>query len=175
MVTCWCHRIQQRPYALPPGTAKCAQSCPCRWPSGEVNDFKVVILDEASTWVPSSTLHPSFTYVWKYYHVHRASIDLETDNCKIQHTIQTEFRDCTLLCIARAYTTFWFFLQALMWSFRSITHHHLIGPCPCDGRWLYSCKLLLLHCTHCVAKSLPCFHKSSIPRERVVPRGVWQE
>lgn len=111
--------------------------------------------------------------MWKYYHVHRASIDLETDNCKIQHTIQTEFRDCTLLCIARAYTTFWFFLQALMWSFRSITHHHLIGPCPCDGRWLYSCKLLLLHCTHCVAKSLPCFHKSSIPRERVVPRGMY--
>ena len=32
----------------------------------------------------------------------RASVDLETDR-KIQHTIKTEFRDCTLLCIARAY------------------------------------------------------------------------
>ena len=32
----------------------------------------------------------------------RASVDLETDS-KIQHTIKTEFRDRTLLCIARAY------------------------------------------------------------------------
>ena len=31
-----------------------------------------------------------------------ASVDLETDN-KIQQTIQTEFRDRTLLCIARTY------------------------------------------------------------------------
>ena len=29
-----------------------------------------------------------------------ASVDLETDT-KIQHTIQTEFKDRTLLCIAR--------------------------------------------------------------------------
>lgn len=32
----------------------------------------------------------------------RASVDLETDS-KIQHTIQTEFKDRTLLCIARAF------------------------------------------------------------------------
>ena len=34
-----------------------------------------------------------------------ASVDLETDN-KIQHTIRTEFRDRTLLCIARARISF---------------------------------------------------------------------
>ena len=34
-----------------------------------------------------------------------ASVDLETDN-KIQKTIQTEFKDRTLLCIARVYTSY---------------------------------------------------------------------
>ena len=33
-------------------------------------------------------------------HLRRASVDLETDS-KIQQTIQTEFKDKTLLCIAR--------------------------------------------------------------------------
>ena len=34
-----------------------------------------------------------------------ASVDPETDN-KIQRTIQTEFNDRTLLCIARVYTSY---------------------------------------------------------------------
>ncbi|KAG2142222.1 ABC protein [Suillus bovinus] len=46
-----------------------------------VKDSKVVVLDEAT-----------------------ASVDLDTDN-KIQHTIQTEFRDRTLLCIAHRLRT----------------------------------------------------------------------
>ena len=40
--------------------------------------------------------------MWKYYPC-SASADLETDD-KIQHIVQTEFRDCTLLCITHAYT-----------------------------------------------------------------------
>lgn len=34
----------------------------------------------------------------------RASVDLETDN-KIQRTIQTQFKENTLLCIAREFST----------------------------------------------------------------------
>lgn len=63
-----------------------------------VRDAKVVILDEA-TYVPSMLIYMLF-FASSWPDSYRASVDLETDK-KIQNTIQTEFKDKTLICIAR--------------------------------------------------------------------------
>jgi ABC-type multidrug transport system fused ATPase/permease subunit len=60
-----------------------------------VKDCKVVVLDEATLVMCSSPRRLMLNFL-------RASVDLDTDN-KIQRTIQTEFRDRTLLCIAREF------------------------------------------------------------------------
>jgi ABC-type multidrug transport system fused ATPase/permease subunit len=63
-----------------------------------VKDCKVVVLDEATLVMCSS-------FRRLILNLFRASVDLDTDS-KIQHTIQTEFQDRTLLCIARAFCIF---------------------------------------------------------------------
>lgn len=61
-----------------------------------VKDTKIVILDEATS-VSHLDVRPYTLTV-----IYRASVDVETDQ-KIQQTIQHQFRDRTLLCIARMY------------------------------------------------------------------------
>ncbi len=61
-----------------------------------VKDTKIVILDEATS-VSHLDVRPYALTV-----IYRASVDVETDQ-KIQQTIQHQFRDRTLLCIARMY------------------------------------------------------------------------
>lgn len=61
-----------------------------------VKDARIVILDEA-TYVNPSRNGPNGTCLTES---HRASVDLETDK-KIQETVQTQFVDRTLICIAR--------------------------------------------------------------------------
>lgn len=58
-----------------------------------VKDARIVILDEATYADPSRS-------GTRLTGSHRASVDLETDK-KIQATVQTQFVDRTLICIAR--------------------------------------------------------------------------
>jgi ATP-binding cassette subfamily C (CFTR/MRP) protein 1 len=84
-----------------------------------VKDCKVVVLDEATLVMFSSgCLMLNFFF--------RASVDLDTDS-KIQQTIQTEFQDRTLLCIARAFYLLCFRCNAVMRQyFRSTSYYHFI-------------------------------------------------
>jgi ABC-type multidrug transport system fused ATPase/permease subunit len=60
-----------------------------------VNDTKILILDEATG---DPDIYPGSEYILMDFYV--ASVDYETDS-KIQHTIANEFKERTILCIAR--------------------------------------------------------------------------
>lgn len=60
-----------------------------------VNDTKILILDEATG---KSDIYPGSGYILIDFYV--ASVDYETDS-KIQYTIANEFKERTILCIAR--------------------------------------------------------------------------
>jgi hypothetical protein len=94
-----------------------------------VKDSKILILDEAT-----------------------ASVDYETDR-KIQDTITTEFRDRTILCIARTSLPFGSCDDFLDGRFhhRSATDDHLIRSYMCDGQWEY-CRIRRSRCSSCAER-----------------------
>jgi len=63
-----------------------------------VKDSQIVVLDEATYVLVSYFIVPYSVADWN----RSASVDFETDS-RIQNTIQAEFGDRTLLCIAREY------------------------------------------------------------------------
>lgn len=85
-----------------------------------VRDSKIVILDEA-TYVIQFHLVPVLIFFFFLWY-HRASVDLDTDRI-IQHTIATEFKGRTLLCIAREQTSCCTRLELLISFLRSFTYH----------------------------------------------------
>jgi ABC-type multidrug transport system fused ATPase/permease subunit len=62
-----------------------------------VNNTKILILDEATG---NSDVYPGSEYILMNFYA--ASVDYETDS-KIQHTIANEFKERTILCIARKF------------------------------------------------------------------------
>lgn len=62
-----------------------------------VNDTKILILDEATG---NPGIYTGSEYILMDFYV--ASVDYETDS-KIQHTIANEFKERTILCIARKF------------------------------------------------------------------------
>lgn len=86
-----------------------------------VKDSKILILDEATGNGSYGTSCVMASYCLTYL----ASVDYETDR-NIQDTIQAEFQDRTILCIARRLLLYTFSYSMIDPCCRPIADHHFL-------------------------------------------------